>query len=183
MPVEDDEVGWFSPDPRAIFPLEPGGLRVSRSLRRSCRRYRMTVDAAFVGVMRACADPTRPHGWINDEFVDAYTHLHRLGFAHSVETWSDGGELVGGLYGVALGGFFAGESMFSVAVDASKVALVELVERLRRGGGVLLDTQWLTPHLASLGAIEVPRSAYLAMLDKAVELPQLLLGELPGADQ
>ncbi len=183
MPVEDDEIGWFSPDPRAIIPLEVGGLRVSRSLRRSCRRYRVTVDVAFVDVMRACADPSRPHGWINDEFVDAYAELHRLGFAHSVEAWSHDGALAGGLYGVALGGLFAGESMFSAQRDGSKVALVALVEGLRRGGGALLDTQWLTPHLASLGAIEVPRASYLALVEEAVRLPQLLLGELPGSDQ
>lgn len=183
MPVEDNEIGWFSPDPRAIILLGVGGLRVSRSLRRSCRRYRVTVDVAFVDVMRACADPSRPHGWINEEFIDAYAQLHRLGFAHSVEAWSDDGVLAGGLYGVALGGLFAGESMFSVQRDASKVALVALVDALRRGGAVLLDTQWLTPHLASLGAIEVPRTAYLEMLEKAVALPQLLLDQLPGPDQ
>jgi leucyl/phenylalanyl-tRNA--protein transferase len=174
MPVEGDEVGWFSPDPRGVIPLD--GLRVSRSLRRSLRRYRITVDTDFVAVMRACGDPARPHGWINEEFVAAYAELHQLGWAHSVEAWSvESGALAGGLYGVAIGGFFAGESMFSVERDASKVALVALVERLRAGGGVLLDVQWLTPHLASLGAIEIPRADYLARLESAVTRPQLVL--------
>jgi leucyl/phenylalanyl-tRNA--protein transferase len=173
MPV-DGGIGWFSPDPRAIFPLD--GLRVSRSLRRSLRRYRVTVDQDFDAVIRACADPDRPHGWIDDQIIEAYARLHLEGFVHSVEAWSvEDGSLAGGLYGVALGGLFAGESMFSAQRDASKVALLSLVERMRAGGGVLLDTQWLTPHLASLGAIEVPRARYLSLLEDAVERPQLRL--------
>lgn len=173
MPHEGT-IRWFSPDPRGIIPLD--GLRVSRSLRRSRRRYRVTVDHCFNDVIRACADPRRPYGWINGEIVDAYTRLHELGAAHSVEAWSlDDGVLAGGLYGVAVGGLFAGESMFSVRTDASKVALVELVERMRQGGGVLLDVQWQTEHLASLGAIEIPRDDYLARLADAVALPQLTL--------
>ena len=153
MPVEGD-IGWFSPDPRGIVPLD--GLRVSRSLRRSMRRFRVTVDADFGAVITACGDPRRPHGWIDDDIVDAYTRLHELGWAHSVEVWSvDDDALAGGLYGVAIGGLFAGESMFSWRTDASKVALVALVQRLRAGGGVLLDVQWCTDHLASLGAIEI----------------------------
>ncbi len=174
MPV-DDGIGWFSPNPRAVIPLTD--VRVSRSLQRSRRRYRVTVDRDFGEVIRTCADPGRPIGWINDEIIAAYEQLHALGYAHSVEAWSveDGG-LSGGLYGVAIGGLFAGESMFSRRVDASKVALVELVERLRAGGGVLLDTQWQTPHLKRLGAVEVPRSRYLELLADAVGRPQLRLG-------
>ena len=171
-PIEDDQIGWFSPDPRGVLPLD--GLRVSRSLRRSLRRYVVTVDTAFETVMRRCGDPSRPHGWINDEFVEAYCRLHAIGNAHSFETWTpDARNLVGGLYGVSIGGFFAGESMFSVERDASKVALVALVEAMRSGGGVLLDVQWVTPHLASLGAVEIPRTRYLELLADAVARPQL----------
>ncbi len=165
-------IGWWSPDPRGVIPLD--GLRVSRSLRRSCRRYAVTVDTAFVDVIRACADPRRPEGWIDESFVTAYSTLHRLGWAHSVETWHDGA-LVGGVYGLAIGGLFAGESMFHRATDASKVALVGLVDRLRRGGGSLLDVQWTTPHLVSLGAIDVPREHYLHELAAAIVRRQLRL--------
>ena len=169
MPVEDGTaIGWFSPDPRGVLPLD--GLRVTKSLRQSVRRYDVTFDTDFVEVMRACADPSRPHGWINEEFIEAYSALHALGHAHSVETRSrDDGALVGGLYGVSIGGLFAGESMFSWSRDASKVALVALVDRLRAHGAVLLDVQWLTPHLSSLGAIEIPRAEYLELLAAAVE--------------
>lgn len=160
-------LGWWSPDPRAVLPLD--GLVVSRSLRRSTRRYEVRVDTAFADTMRRCGDPRRPHGWITPEFGDAYERLHRLGVAHSVETW-DGDELVGGLYGVSIGGLFAGESMFHAATDASKVALVHLVDRLAAGGATLLDVQWLTPHLASLGAIEVPRDRYVDALAAAIAL-------------
>lgn len=160
-------IGWFSPGERGIVPLD--GLRVSRSLRQSCRRFEIRVDTCFGEVMRACADPRRPHGWIDDGIVDAYTRLHELGWAHSVEVWRDG-RLEGGLYGVAIGGLFAGESMFHRATDASKVALVALVERLRAGGFGLLDVQWLTPHLATLGAIAVPQDEYLARLAAALPL-------------
>lgn len=162
-------VAWWSPDPRAIVPLD--GLRVSRSLRRSTRRYEVRVDTDLEGVMRACGDPRRPHGWITESFVDAYLRLHQLGWVHSVETWTPEGELVGGLYGVSIGGFFAGESMFHRATDASKVALVALVERLGSRGATLLDVQWLTPHLASLGAVEVPRADYLRRLATALDRP------------
>lgn len=160
-------LGWWSPDPRAVIPLE--GLVVSRSLRRSARRYEVRVDTAFAETMRRCGDPRRPHGWITPEFVDAYERLHRLGVAHSVETWRDD-ELVGGLYGVSIGGLFAGESMFHAATDASKVALVALVERLVERGATVLDVQWLTPHLASLGAIEISRERYLARVEAAIAL-------------
>lgn len=168
MPV-GEHLAWWSPDPRGVLPL--GGLRVSRSLRRSVRRYRVTSDVAFDAVVAACADPRRPGGWIDDRIRAGYGELHRLGWAHSLETWSDEGVLVGGLYGVAIGGLFAGESMFSHATDASKVALVHLVDRLRTGGGVLLDVQWVTPHLASLGAVEIPRNEYLGRLREAIALP------------
>ena len=165
MPVQG-HLAWWSPQPRGIVPLD--GLKVSRSLRRSCRRYEIRVDTVFAEVMRACADPHRPHGWITPEFLDAYQELHRLGWAHSVEAWTPEGELAGGLYGVAIGGLFAGESMFHLERDASKVALVALVERLQAAGGVLLDVQWCTPHLASLGAVEVSRREYLHLLHDAV---------------
>lgn len=162
-------IAWWSPDPRAVLPLD--GLRVSRSLRRSCRRYEVRIDTAFTEVMGACAAPGRTGGWINADIRAAYGELHRLGWAHSVEAWDDEG-LAGGLYGVATGGLFAGESMFHVRSDASKVALVALVDLLRDGvAGRLLDVQWQTEHLASLGAIEVSRARYLAWLSVAVELP------------
>lgn len=161
-------VAWWSPDPRGVIPLD--GMYVSRSLRRSRRRFELRVDTAFTDVMRACADPGRPHGWIDDSFVDAYAELHRLGWAHSVETWDDG-ELVGGLYGVGIGGFFAGESMFHHVTDASKVALVNCVELLVTGGAALFDVQWVTPHLESLGAVPMPRREYLKVLVEATPLP------------
>lgn len=162
-------VGWWSPDPRGIIPLE--GLRVSRSLARSCRRYEVRVDTAFAEVIEACADPRRPHGWIDGAIAEAYRRMHALGWAHSVEAWTPEGDLVGGLYGLAIGGLFAGESMFHRATDASKVALVGLVERLRAGGATLLDVQWTTPHLETLGAIDVPRPTYLELLADAVARP------------
>lgn len=159
MPVRRNIVGWWSPDPRGVVPLD--GLIVSRSLRRSCRRFHVTVDTCFADVMRACGDPRRPHGWINAAFVAAYTRLHQLGYAHSIEVRDDTGRLVGGLYGVRVGRLVAGESMFHTATDASKVALVALVEGMRAGGLELLDVQWTTPHLVSLGAVDVAREAYL----------------------
>jgi leucyl/phenylalanyl-tRNA--protein transferase len=161
-------VAWWSPDPRGVIPLD--GLYVSRSLRRSQRRFELRINTEFEAVMRACADPRRPHGWIDDSFVAAYVALHELGWAHSIETWHDG-ELVGGLYGVAIGGLFAGESMFHHATDASKVALVNTVELLTAGGAALFDVQWVTPHLESLGAVPVPRREYVRMLPAIVALP------------
>jgi leucyl/phenylalanyl-tRNA--protein transferase len=174
MPLETDgPLGWWSPDPRGVLPLD--GLRVTGSLRRSCRRFTTTVDTAFVEVMLACGDPRRPDGWITSEVVEAYSELHRLGWAHSVETRTAEGDLVGGLYGVEIGGLFAGESMFSTATDASKVALVALVERLAADaatlpGRRLLDVQWRTEHLASLGVVDVDRLDYLRLLDAALAL-------------
>ncbi len=161
---------WFSPDPRGVLPLD--GLLVSRSLARSCRRFTVTFDTAFDEVMAGCGDPTRPGGWINEEFREAYGRLHRLGLAHSVETRDEGGRLVGGLYGVSVGGLFAGESMFHRVADASKVALVALVRRLTEAGpeGRLLDVQWATPHLVSLGVVEISRADYLTRLERAVDL-------------
>ena len=172
-PIGLGPIGWWSPDPRGIIPLDE--LIVSRSLRRSSRRFEIRVDTAFVDVMRGCADPRRPHGWIDKKFIAAYTELHRLGWAHSVETWQDDerGEraLVGGLYGVSIGGLFAAESKFHRVTDASKVAVVALVDLLRAGGGTLLDVQWTTPHLASLGAVDVTRTRYLELVADAVARP------------
>ena len=171
MPLgRTDKLGWWSPDPRGVIPLDD--LRVTRSLRRSLRRYRITTDVAFADVIDACRILERPHGWISPDIRDAYVRLHKMGWAHSVEAWSEGGELVGGLYGVSIGGLFAGESMFHVDRDASKVALVSLVGRLAHGDAArLLDVQWATEHLQSLGAIEIPRSEYLARLKGAVKQP------------
>jgi leucyl/phenylalanyl-tRNA--protein transferase len=166
MPVRRRTLGWWSPDPRGVLPL--GGMQVSRSLRRSLRRYEVRVDTAFDEVVDACARLPRPHGWITRDVARAYQRLHRLGLAHSVESWSPDGRLVGGLYGVSIGGLFAGESMFHLELDASKVALVALVERLVDVPGALLDVQWSTPHLASLGVVEVGRDRYLALLDRAL---------------
>ena len=164
---DDGPLAWWSPDPRGIIPLD--GLHVSRSLRKSGRRFEIRVDTAFEAVMRGCADPRRPHGWIDEEFVAAYVALHRLGWTHSVEAWRDD-ELVGGVYGVAVNGLFAAESKFHRVRDASKVALVALVELLEAGGAELLDVQWATPHLESLGAVAIPRDDYLTRLAAAVEL-------------
>lgn len=162
---------WWSPLRRGV--LEPQRLRVTRSLRQSCSRYVVTVDTAFGEVVSACADPRRPGGWINDAVQAAYRELHGLGWAHSVETRTRDGDLVGGLYGVAVGGLFAGESMFYRQRDASKVALVALVDLLldEFAGQRLIDVQWCTPHLAALGAEEISRAAYLARLAALVELP------------
>jgi leucyl/phenylalanyl-tRNA--protein transferase len=166
-------VPWCSPDPRAIFPLEEPP-KWSRSLRRTLRihPYTITLDRAFERVMRACGE-TRPEGtWITKELAEGYADLHRLGWTHSVEVWEGGteGELVGGIYGVAAGGLFAGESMFHLRTDASKIAFASLVDRLRRGGFVLFDVQVMTSHLESLGCIEIPRSQYLDRLAKALQV-------------
>lgn len=162
-------LGWWSPDPRGVLELDD--LRVSRSLAKSSRRFTVTFDECFETVMRACADPTRPQGWITEEFIDAYVNLHTLGFAHSVEVWR-GAELAGGLYGVEIGGLFAGESMFHHVRDASKVALVALGERLRScPGRRLIDVQWRTPHLASLGVTEITRLDYLGLLPELIAQP------------
>lgn len=164
MPVSRHQIGWFCPVQRGVVPLD--GLHVSRSLHKSCRKFTVTFDHAFTDVMHACADPRRHGGWITDEIVTAYSRLHRLGYAHSVEVWRDG-DLVGGVYGVHIDRFFAGESMFHRATDASKVALVALVGLLRRADFELFDVQWTTPHLASLGAIDLARDDYLRHLAEA----------------
>lgn len=160
-------IEWFSPDPRGILPLDTfhAPARLARVVRQA--RFQVRVDTAFETVMRACA--TRDETWITDDIVNSYVALHRVGFAHSVETWQDG-ELVGGLYGVAIGGAFFGESMFHTVTDASKVALVSLVERLKARGFTLLDTQWLTPHLAQFGGVEIRRDDYLERLAAALPL-------------
>jgi leucyl/phenylalanyl-tRNA---protein transferase len=170
MPVgRRGRLGWFSPDPRGV--LLPDDLRVSRSLRRSLQRFEIRVDTDFDEVIRACADPRRPHGWIDQRIIDAYTVLHRMGWAHSVEAW-EGDRLAGGLYGVAIGAFFAGESMFHRRTDASKAALVGLVRMLAGTPGSLIDVQWSTPHLISLGVVDVERSEYLSMAAAAMALPR-----------
>jgi len=166
---EAKEILWFRPEMRAIMPLD--GFHVSRSLAKTIRkgRFEVRINTAFEEVMRGCAD--RPEGtWITEDFVRVYTELHRRGLAHSVETWR-GGRLVGGTYGVALGGAFMAESMFHRETDASKVALAALVHRLKERNFVLLDVQYLTPHLQRLGAIEIPNKVYLAKLQKALKLP------------
>jgi leucyl/phenylalanyl-tRNA--protein transferase len=168
MNLPDGHLGWWSPVERAVIPLH--GLRITRSLRQSTRRYMVSVDEDFPGVIEMCAYLERPNGWITPEFVAAYTELYELGWAHSIEVWDRDGELVGGLYGVAIGGLFAGESMFHLARDASKVALVHLVVMMNRGGA-LLDVQWQTPHLESLGAVVIGRDEYLQRLPKALALP------------
>ena len=167
MPL-GDTLGWWSPDPRGVLPLSY--LKVGRSLRRACKDFEIRVNHAFDQVIDACASPVRPHGWIDANIRDAYIELHRLGWAHSVEAWRDD-ELVGGLYGVAIGAFFAGESMFHSAPNASKVALVALVDAMKVTGGALIDIQWNTPHLESLGAVEIGREEYLELRGEAVDRP------------
>jgi leucyl/phenylalanyl-tRNA--protein transferase len=159
-------LGWWSPNPRGIIPLD--GLRVTRSMRQSAKRFEIRVDTCFVDVMRACGEPSREDGWITDEFIAAYATLHEMGWAHSVEVFDRDGRLAGGLYGVRVHGLFAGESMFHAQRDASKVALMALVDLMRTGGLQLLDVQWCTAHLASLGAVEVSRTEYLARLADAL---------------
>ena len=168
MGLENGDLGWFSPDPRGIVPLEAFHVpaRLARVIRRA--RFDVRVDADFGAVMRACAARDDEEGtWITDEIIESYLALHRLGLAHSVEAWQNGA-LAGGLYGVHLGGAFFGESMFHRVTDASKVALVALTERLVRQSFALLDVQWVTPHLAQFGAIEVPRARYLTLLKHAL---------------
>jgi leucyl/phenylalanyl-tRNA--protein transferase len=157
---------WWSPDPRGIVPLD--GLRVTRSMQRSAKRYDIRVDTCFAQVIRGCADPSREDGWITEDFITAYTRLHELGWAHSIEVFDRDGQLAGGLYGVRVGGLFAGESMFHRQRDASKVALMALVDLMRTSGMCLLDVQWCTEHLASLGAIAIPRPEYVARLADAI---------------
>ena len=172
MAMADGAIQWFSPDPRAILPLE--GFHVPRTLERKFAKgtFEIRFDVSFVEVMRECA--RRPETWINEEMIASYTRLHQLGHAHSVEAWQDG-KLAGGLYGVAIGGAFFGESMFHHVRDASKIALVGLANHLRARKFLLLDTQWVTPHLEKFGAVEIPRAKYLHLLTTAVNLPRRFL--------
>ena len=166
------EIQWFSPNPRAIIPLDR--FIISRSLRLTLKKnpFEIRIDTAFENVMRACAE--RKDTWISEDIVQSYLELHRRGFSHSVETWKEK-KLVGGLYGVTLGSAFFGESMFSITRDASKVALVHLVERLREKNFELLDTQFITPHLARFGTIEIAREEYLVLLSKAIQKRRVFL--------
>ena len=159
-------LGWWSPDPRGILPLD--NLRVTRSMRQSARRYDVRIDTCFTDIIRACGNPARESAWITDEFVEAYTTLHTLGWAHSIEVFDREERLAGGLYGVRINGLFAGESMFHVQRDASKVALMALVQLMRDSGMTLLDVQWRTDHLESLGAVDVARGQYLSLLAHAL---------------
>jgi len=170
MAMEDGRIGWFSPDPRAVLPLD--SMRVSRRLARVVRsaRFEVVIDRDFEGVMRACASARDEGTWISDEIIESYLALRRLGLAHSVECWREG-RLVGGLYGVHLGGAFFGESMFHHETDASKVSLAALVTHMRARQMTLLDIQWVTPHLAKFGAVEIPRSQYLSHLAHAIVQP------------
>lgn len=168
----DSRLYWIDPDQRGILPLAE--FHVPRSLRKALKRqdFEIRCDTAFEQVMEGCgtSTPDRPDTWINDEIVRLFVELNRVGMAHSVETWRDG-RLVGGLYGLSLGGAFFGESMFSRETDASKVALVHLVARLKHGKYLLLDTQFVTEHLARFGAVEIPRHDYLLRLNQALEVP------------
>jgi len=173
MAVGDGTIRWFSPDPRGVIPLDT--FHISRRLARVVRRgaFEIAIDRGFDAVIRACAEAERDDDgtgtWIDAEIYTSYIALHRAGYAHSVETWQDG-RLAGGLYGVAIAGAFFGESMFHHVTDASKAALVALVERLQSRGFSLLDTQWVTDHLVQFGAIEIPRRRYLRLLDQALSL-------------
>jgi len=164
-------LGWFSPDPRAVLPVD--GVHVSRSLVRSRRRFEVRTDTAFAEVVAACGDPARPGAWITPAMATAYDSLHELGWAHSVEVWSEDGRLAGGLFGIAIGGLFAAESKFHVDTDASKVAVVALADVMAvAGDGVdrLIDVQWSSHHLATLGVVEISRAAYLRRLERALAL-------------
>lgn len=159
-------IGWWSPDPRGVIPLD--GFRVTKSMRQSAKRYDVRVDTCFGDVIRACANPSRKDGWITEDFIAAYERLHEMAWAHSVEVFDRSGVLAGGLYGVRIAGLFAGESMFHVQRDASKVALMALVDLMRESGMTLLDVQWCTEHLASLGAQAIPRQEYFNRLADAI---------------
>ena len=159
-------LGWYAPDPRGVLPI--GGMHVSRSLQRSLKQFRISYDQAFDDVVAGCADRARPGHWITDAYLASYRELHRLGWAHSVEVWS-GNQLAGGLFGVEVNGLFAGESMFHVVTDASKAAMVGVMDRLVASGGKrLFDVQWSTPHLRSLGVAELSRAEYQGALAEAL---------------
>lgn len=187
MPIGRGTMGWFSPRRRGVLPLD--GLRISRSLRKTMRRYEIRIDTAFETVLKRCADPSREGAWINSEIRTVYTQLHRAGIVHSVEAWTADDRLAGGLYGVSIGGLFAGESMFhdaGIGRDASKAALVGLVGLLRSAGteNRLLDAQWRTDHLATLGVVEISRTDYLNRLRDALrlDLPAWRTGHLDVPD-
>lgn len=165
MSMENGELGWFSPDPRGVIPIADFHIPHGLARKLKANPFEIRTDTDFSGVMKACSE--RESTWISEVIHRSYTRLHELGYAHSVETWRDG-RLVGGLYGVALGGAFFGESMFSRETDASKVALVWLVRRLEQRGFTLLDTQWVTDHLRRFGAHEIPRAEYLTRLEAAL---------------
>ena len=167
MAMADGEISWFSPDPRAIIPIDER-FHVPHGLKRTLKKnpFEIRINTAFERVMECCAQ--RDETWINPEIFASYVNLHRLGHGHSVEAWLNG-ELVGGLYGVAIGGTFFGESMFHTATDASKVALVALVTRMRERGFSLLDTQWTTPHLLTFGTLEIPREEYIELLEACID--------------
>ena len=170
MAMEDDSIEWFSPERRGIIPLET--FHLPHAARRARKSFEVKIDSAFSDVIRACA--RRDETWINDEIVASYQNLHALGHAHSVEAWQKD-KLAGGLYGVAIGGAFFGESMFHRVTDASKIALAGLVEQLKRQRFILLDTQWLTSHLLQFGAIEVSRAKYLELLERALNVERSFL--------
>ena len=177
MPYEIDgqesAIGWWSPQPRAVF--HPGEIHVSRSLRAAQRKFRVTVDLDFEAVIRACGNPNRVSGWIDEDVITAFLALHNLGVAHSIEVWDKNDQLAGGLYGLELGGLFAGESMFHVAKNASKVALAHLGKLLNDGNGRLIDTQWMTSHLESMGAKPINRNEYCQNLPKLLEISPALI--------
>ena len=175
MPYEIDgqesAIGWWSPQPRAIF--HPGEIHVSRSLRAAQKKFRVTIDLDFEAVIRACGNPNRASGWINEDVISAFLTLHNLGIAHSIEVWDKDNQLAGGLYGLELGGLFAGESMFHVTKNASKVALAHLAVLLDDGNGRLIDTQWMTSHLQSMGAKPIDRVEYCQKLPKLLAIEPL----------
>ncbi len=179
------DLGWWSPDPRGL--LLPAQVHVSRSLRRALTHFEVSLDGAFAEVVAACADPRRPHGWITGAYLDSYLELHRLGWAHSIEVWGSDGRLAGGLFGVEVGGLFAAESKFHLRTDASKVAVVALAALLVSDGDPhrVIDIQWCTEHLASLGAVQVPRPVYLQALPAVLACAPALsdgLGPVSQAD-
>lgn len=179
MPVDDNQIGWFCPQKRGVFLLygendKQSPMKISRSLRKSLRKFNYSIDLAFEQVITGCADPARPGGWITPQIQEAYSELFRLGWAHSIEAWiieDNCRVLAGGLYGISIGGLFAGESMFHSRTDGSKAALYALTSQMAKSGGLLVDAQWQTSHLQSLGAIELPRLDYLDLLKQALSMP------------
>jgi leucyl/phenylalanyl-tRNA--protein transferase len=176
MPYEiggkESAIGWWSPKSRAIF--YPGQIYVSTSLKSAVKKFSVTVNQDFEAVLRACGNPDRESGWINENVISAFTALHQMGVAHSIEVWDNEGRLAGGLYGIELGGVFAGESMFHATKNASKVALVHLGELLNDGSGRIIDTQWMTSHLESMGAKPIDRGEYCRLLPSLMAIPPIL---------